>query len=123
MQKRELYFGQAETYDNDDNVIATEPIVVARVGASWMALSLADPRIDNAEWLFNAAGPKAGEIWGVLDDQIDEKSAAVLLLAHSSDAGQTWTITPLPKQNGTRFGKSAATFMLSQMMRGRHIRS
>jgi len=93
-----LYFGQAESYDNNGDVSATAPLVVSRIKGHWRALSLSDDRLPDAEFLFIAAGPKKDELWGVLDDQIGDPSS-VLLLAHSTDSGQTWQLTTLNKPN------------------------
>jgi hypothetical protein len=94
-----LYFGQLETTDSQDEVTATAPVIVAKVKGEWRALSLADSRLPNAEFLFVASGPAKGEIWGVLDDQIADP-AEVVLLAHSTDAGQTWRLTTVHKPRG-----------------------
>jgi hypothetical protein len=95
----DLYFGQSDMIDGDGQTSATVPLIVASQRGGWTALSLDDVRLKNAEWQFIASGPAAGEIWGVLDDILKHK-AAVLLLAHSTDAGQTWNVTSISKPFG-----------------------
>jgi hypothetical protein len=93
----DVYFGQCDTYDNDpDTATATTPLIVAASKGAWVALDLKDARLANAEWQFVASGPADGEIWGVLDDTLTHKGK-VILLAHSTDAAQTWTITQVTK--------------------------
>jgi hypothetical protein len=94
-----LYFGQLDTTESQDETTATAPVIVAKVKGEWRALSLADSRVPNAEFLFVASGPAKGEIWTVLDNQIDAP-AAVVLLAHSTDAGQTWALSTVHKPRG-----------------------
>ena len=96
---QELYFGQLETTDLHDNVTATAPVVVAKIQGEWRALSLADERLPDAEFLFVASGPAKNEIWAILDNQIADPADS-LLLAHSTDAAQTWTLTTLHKPQG-----------------------
>ncbi len=95
----DLYFGQADTYDGDE-VKSTLPLVVASVKGSWLALSLEDPRLKDAEWQLVASGPADGEIWGVLDDSLNHK-AKVLLLAHSTDYGKRWSVVSVEKPFGS----------------------
>lgn len=95
-KRGDVYFGQAERYDEQGDVVATTPIVVAAAKGAWLALSLADPRLRDAEWQFVASGPAEGEIFGVLDDSLHHKGK-VILLAHSSDSGVTWTISQVRK--------------------------
>src|SRR5438132_185423 len=67
----DLYFGQADSYNNGGEVKATQPVVVASVNGAWMVLSLKDDRLSDAEWQFVASGPSENEIWGVLDDTLE----------------------------------------------------
>jgi hypothetical protein len=92
----DLYFGQCDLIGGDNQTLATVPLVVAMQKGAWVALCLADERLRNAEWQFVASGPEDGEIWGVLDDSLDNKGR-VILLAHSTDTGQTWTLTSINK--------------------------
>ena len=91
-----IYFGQADTVDKDGEVAATQPLVVARIKGGWMALSMKDARLPNAEWQLVATGPASDEIWGVMDDVLNHQGK-VILLAHSRDAGKTWTVWPVNK--------------------------
>jgi hypothetical protein len=93
---RDVYFGQSERYDADGNAVATVPLIVAGKKGAWLALSVADPRLPNAEWQFVASGPREGEMWGVLDDTLTGR-AKIILLAHSLDAGVTWTLSQVIK--------------------------
>ena len=110
-----LYFGQADTYNDDGDVKSTLPLVVASVKGRWLALNVEDSRVKDAEWQFVATGPADGEIWGVLDDSLNHK-AAVLLLAHSTDYGKTWTVTSVQKPFGAGDFDS---FCLDKSGRGR----
>ena len=96
---RDLYFGQVDTVNGDGETSATLPVVVGLIKGGWVALSLEDPRLKNAEWQFVASGPAEKEIWGVLDDSLNHKGK-VLLLAHSTDAGQTWSVASVEKPFG-----------------------
>jgi hypothetical protein len=95
----DLYFGQCDTLDANGETAATEPLVVANVHGGWSAVTLKDDRLANAEWQFVASGPAAAEIWGVLDDSLDNKGK-VLLLAHSTDGGKTWNVSVIQKPFG-----------------------
>jgi hypothetical protein len=93
----DVYFGQCDRVDADGDPTATVPLIVARAGkGTWGALSLADPRLPNAEFQFVATGPEEREVWGVLDDTLTGRGRVVMLV-HSTDAGATWTITPIEK--------------------------
>jgi hypothetical protein len=94
-----LYVGQLETTDAHDEVTATAPVIVAKIKGEWRALSLADDRLPDAAFVFIASGPAKSEIWAVMDGDLSD-SAEVVLLAHSTDAGQTWKITPMRKPGG-----------------------
>jgi hypothetical protein len=97
--KRELFFGQSDVYDEDDEVVATVPLIIASTKGVRTAVSIADARLNNAEWQFVASGPKSGEAWGVLDDTVTGRGK-VVLLAHSTDAGQTWSVSAIDKPFG-----------------------
>ena len=98
-KRGELYFGQADVYDDNGDVKATQPLVVSGGKGGWNALSLKDERLENAEWQLVASGPADDEIWGVLDDSLNHRGK-VILLAHSRDAGTTWAITTVNKPFG-----------------------
>src|SRR4051794_15900203 len=49
----DVYFGQCERTNADGDVLDTFPLIVATLSGKkggWRALSLADPRLGNAEW-------------------------------------------------------------------------
>jgi hypothetical protein len=96
---RELLFGQAEAYDENDDVVATSPVIVQDRGGVRTGVSVADPRLANGEWQFVGTGPRRGEAWGVLDDTLTSRGRAVLLV-HTTDSGATWTVTPIDKPFG-----------------------
>src|ERR1044072_8423134 len=98
-RKSDLYFGQLDTTDDNGDPTATAPIVVARVDGRWMAMGLADKRLPDAEFLFIGSGTAKNEIWTILDNQLAQPAAA-LLLAHSTDAGHSFTLTTFPKPHG-----------------------
>ena len=95
----DVYFGQCERTNADGDVTETFPLIVATVNGKkggWRGLSLADPRLANAEWQFVAAGPGDNEMWGILDDTLTDKGK-IVLLAHSTDGGAAWTISSIDK--------------------------
>ncbi len=92
----DLSFGQSDVYDDNDDVVATLPLIVASRKSSQLALSFADSRLRNAEWQFVASGPAKEEVWGVLDDSLNHKGRVVLLV-HSTDAGESWSIDSIEK--------------------------
>lgn len=98
--KSTIYFGQVDTLNADGDTTATSPILVAKRTTQWLALDFSDQHVTNAEFLFVAAGPAKNEIWTILDNNLDNP-AKVLLLAHSTDAGQTWTLTTIHKPHGS----------------------
>jgi hypothetical protein len=95
----DVYFGQCDQLGAGDETASTVPLVVMMQKGAWVALSLEDPRLKNAEWQFVASGPADGEIWGVLDDSLNYRGTA-LLVAHSADTGATWTVTAVNKPFG-----------------------
>jgi hypothetical protein len=93
----DVYFGQADTYEGDhETATATQPLMVAASKGAWLAIDFRDPRLPNAEWQFVASGPAEGEVWGVLDDTLTHKGK-VILLAHSTDAAVTWSVSAINK--------------------------
>jgi hypothetical protein len=95
----DVYFGQCDRIGAGDRTLSTIPLIVAMQKGAWVALSLEDPRLKDAEWQFVASGPADGEIWGVLDDSLDQRGKTVLL-AHSLDTGATWSVTAINKPFG-----------------------
>src|SRR5205814_6955008 len=99
-----IYFGQLETYDQDDHVDSSVPIIARRnsgdgngaASESWKAIRIDDSRLHDAAWMYVGAGPKRGEIWGVLDASLDAKQPE-LLVAHSTDGGATFALINLHK--------------------------
>jgi hypothetical protein len=91
-----LYFGTMDSFNNDEEVVGSVPILAKKVGGDWVALPLTDPRLKDAAWAYTGGGPKPGEVWGVLDASLNVNQAD-LILAHSTDAGATFTISALHK--------------------------
>lgn len=91
-----IYFGELDTYDDDNNVTASVPILAKKLHGNWKALPINDSRLMNANWAYVGAGPNRGEVWGVLDASLDDNQPD-LLIAHSTDGGATFDLTPLPK--------------------------
>jgi hypothetical protein len=95
--KRSLLFGQLDTSDSDGDVVATEPVIAYKDAAgNTQVLKVADERLKDGTWMFIASGPKHGEIWGVLDAGLDAMQVNILL-AHSIDNGETFSLVPIPK--------------------------
>jgi len=99
-----IYFGELNTYDDDDQPLTSVPIIAQKQGQKWRAIRLDDSHLKNAAWVVVAAGPVRGEIWGVLDQPIDMSRSGGgddlqtdLLLVHSTDAGQTFSLVALRK--------------------------
>ena len=99
-KRGDVYFGQCDEIGDNDETLSTVPLVVAQQKGAWVALSLEDARLKNAEWQFVATGPSDNEIWGVLDDSLEHKGRT-LLVAHSTDEGKTWSVTAVNKPFGT----------------------
>jgi hypothetical protein len=94
---RALLFGQLDTYSDDGEVIATEPVIAYKDAADvTQVLRINDSRLHDASWQFVATGPKAGEIWGVLDASLEALQENILLM-HSTDDGQTFTVIAIHK--------------------------
>jgi hypothetical protein len=91
-----ICFGQLETYDDDDNVVTTTPCIAWVSHDHWTAVQIDDSRLKNAAWEAVVAGPSKGEIWGVLDQNLDDRQADVLLV-HSTDGGETFDISAIAK--------------------------
>jgi hypothetical protein len=91
-----IYFGQLDVFDDDDKVTATTPIIAWNRNDHWTAIKISDSRLKNAAWKYVVAGPTRGEIWGVLDQDLDDKENDVLLV-HSIDAGQTFNLIAIRK--------------------------
>ena len=110
-----IYFGQYDKLDEQDNPTATSPIIVSKVKGQWSALSVASDALPDAEFMLVATGPARHEIWTVLDNQLG-KPARIVLLAHSVDDGQTWTLTSVAKPHDTG---SFESFAMDKSGRGR----
>jgi hypothetical protein len=93
---RPLLVGQLATYGNDDKATATLPVIGFKKDGKLMALKIDDPRLVNAGWSYIAAGPTNQEFWGVLDASLDDNQPNILI-AHSTDSGETLKIASLPK--------------------------
>jgi hypothetical protein len=91
-----ICFGQLETFDDDDNVVTTIPVIAWISHQQWTAVSIHDARLKNAAWTNVVAGPAKGEIWGILDQNLDARQRDILLV-HSTDAGETFQIQSLAK--------------------------
>jgi hypothetical protein len=95
--KRALLFGQLDTSDSDGDVVATEPVIAFKdATGNTQVLKVADERLNDGTWMFVASGPKHGEIWGVLDAGLDAMQENVIL-AHSTDDGETFTLIAIAK--------------------------
>jgi hypothetical protein len=96
-----IYFGELDTYDDEDQLASSAPIIVRKSGTRWRGIRVSDPRLKDANWAYVGAGPKPGEIWGILDQSSDiaDEVQAELIIAHSTDGGQTFSLMPLPKPN------------------------
>jgi hypothetical protein len=93
-----IYFGAINTYDEDENVNSSIPIIARLNDGKWKMLRIDDKRLHDADWSYVAAGPHRGEIWGMLDRALDAKQPD-LLIAHSIDGGATFSQTALHKPN------------------------
>jgi hypothetical protein len=91
-----LYFGTMDRYNNDDEVIASIPILAKKVDGEFVGLPLADTRLRDAAWAYAGGGPNKGEVWGVLDASLNANQPD-LLVVHSTDAGATFTIRAIAK--------------------------
>jgi hypothetical protein len=98
-----IYFGALETYDDEDQVVSSAPIIARQSRGNWRGVRIDDPRLKNASWIFVGAGPNQGEIWGVLDQGVEDKDDLQedLLIAHSIDGGQTFALTSLHKPDAS----------------------
>jgi hypothetical protein len=113
---RPLLFGQLDSYSDDGDVIATEPVIAYKnPDDTTRVLRITDRRLHDAAWMFVASGPKRGEIWGVLDASLEAKQANVLLV-HSTDDGQTFSLIAVRKPDRHADYDS---FCLDQSGRGR----
>jgi hypothetical protein len=94
---RALLFGQLDTYNDDGDVIATEPVIAYKDAADvTQVLRINDRRLHDAAWQFVATGPKTGEIWGVLDASLEAMQESILLV-HSTDDGKTFAVIAIHK--------------------------
>jgi len=94
-----IYFGELDTFDDDDLLVTAAPIIARKSGGGWVGIRIADPRLKDASWAYVGAGPNRGEIWGILDqvpDIVDEVQSD-LIIAHSTDGGETFALTQIRK--------------------------
>jgi hypothetical protein len=89
--EKPLYFGELTNADGQ-----TLPVVVVKENGQLKALPL---ELEYAfdQWQSVVAGPRPGEVWGVLDQEDKDSRGAEVVLAHSVDRGQTWQVGLLPK--------------------------
>jgi hypothetical protein len=94
-----IYFGELNTFDDNDQPMTSAPIIAEKVGQKWRAIRIDDSRLKNAAWMLVAAGPGRSEIWGVLDQSVDDSDElqSDILVAHSTDAGETFSLLALRK--------------------------
>lgn len=95
-----ILFGQMDTLSDDDEVLTTAPIIAWYTNEQWTAIKITDPRLRDAAWVYVAAGPAKGEIWGILDQNLDAHQKDVVLV-HSLDAGATFELTSIRKPQTT----------------------
>jgi hypothetical protein len=93
---RPIFFGQLATYGTDDKATATIPVIGFKKDGKLMAMKVDDPRLVNANWSYVAAGPTTPEFWGVLDASLDDHQPDIVI-AHSTDSGDTVQVASLPK--------------------------
>ncbi|HEX3358953.1 MAG TPA: hypothetical protein VHS31_18385 [Tepidisphaeraceae bacterium] len=91
-----IYFGTLSTFDNDDQPTSSVPIIARKHGEDWQAIAIRDNRLKNASWAYVGGGPNRGEVWGVLDAGLDDDQPD-LLIAHSTDGGDTFSLRALHK--------------------------
>jgi hypothetical protein len=86
-----LYFGELTNADGQ-----TLPLVVAKENGQLKAAAL-EREYAFDQWQSVVAGPRPGEVWGVLDQEDQGSRGPVVVLAHSLDRGKTWQVGLLPK--------------------------
>ncbi len=93
-----LYFGEADEYENDDSdtPVAAVALIARKVDAAWKAVPVVGEGLEDAGWKYVGAGPARREVWGVLDTSAGE-SQGQFVIAHSTDAGLTFTLKPVTK--------------------------
>jgi hypothetical protein len=118
---RTLYFGEVRpvSRDSDDSPdtasdISYGAIIAFKDRGTWKAMPVIVERLQSAQWMFVASGPRRGEVWGVLDDSRDDRGA-VMVLAHTIDSGSTWKFSSITKP--TRIG-SFNDFAMDRSGRG-----
>jgi hypothetical protein len=94
-----IYFGELDTYDDDDHVQTSAPMIARKSAGKWQGIRIDDTRLKNAAWSFVGAGPNRGEIWGALDQSVEDSKdlQADVLVAHSTDGGKTFRLIALHK--------------------------
>src|SRR6266487_2760095 len=58
-----IYFGEINTYDEDDQADSSIPLIARLHDGHWKTLRIDDKRLHDAAWSYVAAGPHRGEIW------------------------------------------------------------
>jgi hypothetical protein len=97
-----LYFGELDAYTDPDADTSTDapddaiPILAIKTDESWKAIPLVSVSLRQAGWKYVAAGPAPGEVWGALDTVAGD-SRPRFVLAHSTDGGASFTLTPFTK--------------------------
>lgn len=87
---RAFYFGELENNDKQ-----TLPIIVIKDSGHIQALRL-EKEWASDRWQQVVAGPRVGEVWGVLDQVKDERGEDFALV-HTTDNGKTWQIGVIHK--------------------------
>ena len=96
---RAVYFGEVDEYDSTDEdakLLSSLPVVAVKDGEDWKAVPLVGRGLADAGWRYVGAGPRPGEIWGVLDTSAGD-SGPDFVLAHSTDGGQTFALATTRK--------------------------
>jgi hypothetical protein len=91
-----VYFGQLETYDNDGEVDGSIPVLARRSGQDVLGIKVQSDTKANESWAYVGAGPTKNEIWGIIDANLDDATAD-LLLVHSGDGGKSFAVQRLHK--------------------------
>lgn len=93
---RTVYFGQFETYDDDDEVKTSVPVLARRDGTKVFGLPVRSDMKANETWAYVAGGPTKTEMWGIVDANLDDVTDD-LLLVHSGDGGRSFAVQRLHK--------------------------
>jgi hypothetical protein len=91
-----VYFGQLETYDDDGEVNGSIPVLARRSGQDVFGVKVQSDAKANESWAYVGAGPTKNEIWGIVDANLDDVTAD-LLLVHSGDGGRSFAVQRMHK--------------------------